>query len=90
MNSALGWGRKILKLNSALGWGGNIVKLNSALGLGRKLIGSTNSSSIVRVLGDLARSWKKKHFTKIHHNYYSTLYMVYKKRTIFIHISPVS
>ncbi len=36
VNSALGWGRKIVTLNSALGWGGSIVKLNSALGWGRK------------------------------------------------------
>ncbi len=37
MDSALGWGRRTVKLNSALGWGGTIVKLNSALGWGRKI-----------------------------------------------------
>ena len=47
MNSALGWGRKIVNLNSALGWGRNIVKLNSALGWGRKIIGSTKISDYV-------------------------------------------
>ena len=39
MNSALGWGRKIVNLNSALGWSRNTVKLISALGWRRKIIG---------------------------------------------------
>ncbi len=47
LNSALGWGRKIIKLNSALGWGRNTVKLNSALGQGGKIIGSTKISCYV-------------------------------------------
>ncbi len=47
MNSALGRGRKIVKLNSALGWGGNTVKLNPALGWGMKIIGSTKISCYV-------------------------------------------
>ena len=49
MNSALGWGRKILQLNSALGWDGNIVpvQLNSAPGWDRKIIRLTKISDYV-------------------------------------------
>ncbi len=34
-------------MNSALGWGREIVKLNSALGWGRKIIGSTKIGDYV-------------------------------------------
>ena len=47
MNSALGWGRKVVRINSALGWGIKVVKLNSALGLGGKTIGLTKISCYV-------------------------------------------
>ncbi len=59
MNSALGWGREIVKFNSALGWGRKTVKLNSALGWGRKIIGSTKISDyvIIGIDPSLGLSW---------------------------------